>query len=227
MGDLIRDLETNERPRERLLANGSGALADSELIAILLRTGGLGRSAVDLARELLMERQGLGGLVGVSAEVVKRPGIGDAKTSAILAAVEIGRRLARAEIPEREPMSRPEAVARYLRLRYVRRGQEIFGVLFLDAKTRLLDDAEIFRGTLQRASVEPRQILKDALLRDAASLIAFHTHPSGDPSPSVEDLAFTRRLAAAGELVGIRLLDHLILGESGRWLSLRARGGWA
>ncbi len=226
MGALIRDMDLLERPRERLLANGSAALADSELVAILLRTGGAGRSAVALARELLREMGGLPGLVGIGADAVRRPGLGDAKAAAVLAAVEIARRLARAEIPDRLPLSRPEAVARYLAMRYGNRGQEVFGVLFLDSRSRLLAELEIFRGTLQRASVEPRQIFKEALLRNAASLIVFHNHPSGDPSPSAEDLAFTRRLVASGEVVGVRLLDHLILGGSGAWVSLRSRPDW-
>jgi len=226
MPGLICDLSTSERPRERLLASGGGALADSELIAILLRTGGVGRSALDVARELLRERSGLAGLVGIEADRLQRPGIGPAKAAALLAAVELGRRLARSELPEQELLNRPDSVARYLRLRYSRQGQEILGALLLDAKNRLLGEAEVFRGTLQRAAVSPRQLLKRALLADAARIVIFHTHPSGDPSPSAEDLAFTRRLADAGRVVGVELLDHLILGGGERWVSLKARGGW-
>ncbi len=226
MSGLIGDLESSERPRERLLANGGGSLADSELVAILLRTGGAGRSALDMARDLLRERSGLAGLVGIEPARLRRPGIGPAKTAAVLAAVELGRRLARSELPDQELLNRPDAVARYLRLRYARQGQEILGALFLDAKTRLLGEAEVFRGTLQRAAVSPRQLLKKALLCDAARLVVFHTHPSGDPSPSTEDLAFTRRLADAGSVVGVELLDHLILGGGERWISLKTRGGW-
>lgn len=226
MPSLICDLDTSERPRERLLESGGGALADSELVAILLRTGGAGRSALDMARALLRERSGLAGLVGIEPEGLRRPGIGPAKTAALLAAVELGRRLARSELPERELLNRPDSVARYLRLRYARQGQEVLGALLLDAKTRLITETEVFRGTLQRAAVSPRQLLKRALLADAARMIIFHTHPSGDPSPSAEDLAFTRRLAEAGSLVGVELLDHLILGGGERWISLKARGGW-
>jgi DNA repair protein RadC len=100
------------------------------------------------------------------------------------------------------------------------------GALFLDTRNRLLGESEVFRGTLNRAAVEPRALLKQALLRDAAGLVLFHTHPSGDPAPSAEDLGFTRRMAEAGEIVGIRMVDHLILGSGGRWVSLRRRGGW-
>jgi DNA repair protein RadC len=117
-------------------------------------------------------------------------------------------------------------VARYLCLRYGRSDQEIMGALFLDSRHRLISESELFRGTLARASVEPRPVLKEGLLRGAAALLLFHTHPSGDPTPSAEDLAFTRRMAEAGEVIGIRLLDHLILGSASRWISLRQRGAW-
>ena len=142
----------------------------------------------------------------------------------MLAAVELARRLARARLPDREPLSHPQAVARYLCLRYALGEQEVMGALFLDTRNRLIDEREIFRGTLSRAAVEPRALLKQGLLRDAAALILFHTHPSGDPSPSPEDLAFTRRMGEAGEVVGIRLVDHLIVGSGSRWVSLKQRG---
>ena len=223
---LIRELPSDERPRERLLANGSGALADSELVAVLLRTGRAGTSALELGRELLREHGGLQGLLGARPEALRRRGLGQAKAAALLAAVELGRRLARAQVPDREPLLHPSAVARYLLLRFGVPDQEVMGALYVDVRHRLLAEAEIFRGTLNRASVEPRALLKEGLLRGAAGLVLFHTHPSGDPSPSAEDLAFTRRLADAGELVGVRLIDHLVLGATGAWVSLRERGGW-
>ena len=223
---LIRELPSDERPRERLLGNGGGALSDAELVAVLLRSGRPGVSALDLARGLLRDRGGLEGLQGASADELMRAGLGPAKAAGLLAAVEIGGRLARAELPTGELLSRPAAVARYLQLRYTRGGQEVMGALYLDTRNRLLSERELFRGTLNRAAVEPRAILKHGLLRDAAGLVLFHTHPSGDPSPSAEDLAFTRRLAEAGGVVGIRLGDHLILGRGRRWVSLRQRGAW-
>lgn len=223
---LVRDLAADERPRERLLANGSSALADSELVAILLRSGRKGVSVLDMARTLLRKGGGLVGLVGAGPNGLRRLGLGPAQQAALLAALELGRRLARARLPEREPLSRPEAVACYLALRYGNGAQEIMGALYLDVRNRLLAEEEIFRGTLSRAAVEPRALLKKGLLCDAAGYVLFHTHPSGDPSPSAEDLAFTRRASQAGELVGVRLVDHLILGRGGRWVSLRQRGGW-
>lgn len=223
---LIREMAEDERPRERLLGNGGGSLSDAELVAVLLRTGTPGRSVLDLARQLLAGSGGLEGLCGANAAELGGSGLGPAKVSSVLAAVELGRRLARAELPTGELLSRPAAVARYLSLRYSIRGQEIMGALYLDTRNRLLAEREIFRGTLNRAAVEPRAILKFGLLRDAAGLVLFHNHPSGDPSPSVEDLSFTRRLAEAGDLIGVRLVDHLILGSGRRWVSLRQRGAW-
>jgi DNA repair protein RadC len=153
-------------------------------------------------------------------------GVGPAKAASLLATVELARRMARAELPERDLLTHPEAVATFLALRYGLQGQEVMGALFLDTRNRLIQDNEIFRGTLNRAAVEPRAILKQGLLRNAAGFVLFHTHPSGDPSPSAEDLAFTRRMANAGEVVGLRLVDHLIIGGGGRWVSLKKRGGW-
>ncbi len=223
---LIRELPPDERPRERLLGGGGGALSDAELLAVLLRTGRRGASAVDLARELLRDCGGLGGMLGVSSPALRRRGIGGAKAAAVLAALELGRRVARGELPEREPLTHPAAVARYLALRYAVRDQEVMGAVFLDTRHRFLAESEVYRGTLNRAAVEPRGILKEALLRGAAAVLLFHTHPSGDPSPSAEDLAFTRRLAEAGDVVGVRLVDHLILGSGGAWLSLKERRAW-
>ena len=225
-GLLIRDLPEDERPRDRLLQNGGQALSDAEIISILLHSGRPGLSAVGLARELLRGSGGLNGLIGSTAPLLTGPGVGPGKAAVLLAAIELAARLTRSELPERHPLREPAAVARYLSLRYGTRDQEIMGALYLDTRHRLLEEAELFRGTLDRATVEPRSILKRALLIDSPNLIVFHTHPSGDPAPSAEDLAFTKRLAEAGEIVGVRLLDHLILGSPRRWVSLKERGAW-
>lgn len=127
---------------------------------------------------------------------------------------------------EKQVLGAPAAVASYLALRYGMAGQEIMGALYVDTRNRLIAERELYRGTLNRAAVEPRKILADGLILGACGMIVFHTHPSGDPSPSPEDLAFTRRVADGGELVGVRLVDHLILGGVGRWVSLRERGAW-
>lgn len=221
---LIRELPESERPRERLLKQGSDALSDAELVAVLLRTGVKGVSAVQMATELLQETGGLAGLVALTPQSLRRKGLGLAKAASLLAALQIASRLAREQLGERVPLTRPAEVARYLALRYWARDQEVMGALFLDSRSRLMGEKELFRGTLDRAVAEPREILKEGLLRGAAGVIVFHTHPSGDPSPSPEDLIFTRRLRDAGELVGVRLLDHFILGSAGRWVSLKQRG---
>lgn len=213
-----------ERPRERLLLTGSAGLSDSELLSVILRTGRPGCSAMTMARELIGEFGGLAGLIGAEPRSLRREGLGPAKTAAVLAVVEISRRLARAEMPRRDPMTHPGAVANYLRLRYSRKDQEVMGAVYLDARNHLVAEGEIFCGTLSRAAVEPRAILKRALLRDAAGVILFHTHPSGDPTPSAEDVSFTRRMREAGDILGIRLVDHLVLGSHDRWVSLRRLG---
>jgi DNA repair protein RadC len=223
---LIAELPAEERPRERLLQHGAQVASEAELIAILLRTGRRGASALAVARELLEGCGGLVGLRGANLPALRRRGLGAAKAATLLAALEIARRLARSDLPDRLSMSRPQAAARYLALRYGRPDQEVMGALYLDTRHRLIAESEIFRGTINRAAVEPRAILKEGLLRGATGFLLFHTHPSGDPSPSAEDVAFTRRLAEAGEIVGISLVDHLILGGASRWISLRERGAW-
>lgn len=223
---LLKRIPISDRPRERLLRSGGGALSDAEVVAVLLRVGRPGLSALEMAREVLSECGGLAGLLTAGLSQLRRRGLGEAKAAAVLAAVELGRRLARAQIHRGENLDHPAAVAEYLMLRYPPGDQEVMGALYLDIRNRLVAEGDIYRGTLSRAAVEPRAILKTGLLSSASGLILFHTHPSGDPAPSVEDLEFTRRMAEAGKLLGIRLIDHLILGGGGRWVSLKRRGGW-
>ncbi len=220
----IRELPPTDRPRERLLREGPRALSDQELLAVLLRTGVAGHSVLELARQALRAVGGLRGLALAGASALLQRGLGPAKAAVLLAAVELSRRLAREEAFEREPLHSPDRVARYLTLRYRLLDQEVMGALFLDLRHRLIAERELFRGTLDRAAVEPRQVLKEALLLGAAGVLLFHTHPSGDPSPSPEDLSFTERMRAASELLGIRLVDHVILGSVGRWVSFKERG---
>jgi DNA repair protein RadC len=223
---MIREIAASDRPRERLLELGSQALSDAELVAVVLRTGREGVSVLDLAQQLLRDFDGLPGLVGAPGKGLLRHGLGPAKVAALVAALEIGRRLARAELPERPLLGRPREVATYLALRYGGLDQEVMGALYLDCKNHLLAERELFRGTLSRAAVEPRAVLKQGLLCDAAGVLLFHTHPSGDPTPSAEDLMFTRRMAQVGELMGLRLVDHLVVGGTGRWVSLKERKAW-
>jgi DNA repair protein RadC len=224
---LIRELPEGERPRERLLQQGGSSLADSELLAVLIRTGRRGASAIQMAMDLLRENGGLSGLLTATPHSLRRNGLGPAKAASLLAAVELGRRLVRDQLLDSEqPLSRPVDVARYLALRYHTSDQEVMGALFLDARNLLLGEREMFRGTLSRISVEPREILRECLQRGASSIYLFHTHPSGDPEPSAEDLLFTRRMAEAAEIVGLRLVDHVVLGHRGRWVSLREKSAW-
>jgi len=222
----IHDIPAGDRPREKILRSGPRSVSDSELLAIVLRTGFKGQSSLQLATTILKYHGGLAGLLGASPHGLHRLSLGPVRSASLLAGLELGCRIARAALPDRDPMSDPGAVARYLALQFANPGQEIMGALFLDTRNRLIGEQEIYRGTLNRAAVEPRAVLKEGLLRDAAGFVLFHTHPSGDPSPSAEDLAFTRRIAQSGELLGLRLVDHLIVGSGDAWISLRQRGGW-
>jgi DNA repair protein RadC len=217
--------EPAEPPRARLLRAGAQALSDAELVAVVLRNGRPGRSAVAVAGELLAKAGGLPGLASVCAKRLRSNGVSRAKIAAVLATAEIACRMAAAGVPHQAPMGKPAAIARYLDLRYARCGQEILGALYLNARHRLIGERELYRGTLHRAAVEPREVLREALLCGAAASVMFHTHPSGDPRPSREDLAFTRRMERAGEVIGVHLVDHLIVGAGGAWLSLKQRGG--
>jgi DNA repair protein RadC len=199
------------------------AITDAEVLGVLLAGGRLHTGSIRLARELLSDSGGLAALQGASRAMLRHRGLRDTQASALLAALEIACRLARQRIPA---LSRPEEVAHFLALRYGQRDQEVIGALFLDARHRLLGEQEIFRGTLHRAAVEPREILKQCLLRGAGGLVLFQSRPDDDPTPRAEDLRFTRQLAAAAALIGVNLLDHLVLGAAGQWVSLYARGGW-
>ncbi len=207
-------VDDEETPRGRLLRRGAASLSDAELVSILLHTN------KGAAHELL-EEIGFHKLVGVDSHTL-RGSLTKARTTTLLAAVEFACRLARSKIPEQVLLCRPATIAQYLRLRYEQDGQEVMGALYLDMRNRLVHEAELFRGTLSRAAVEPRAILREGLTCHAARLIIFHSHPSGDPAPSPEDLEFTKRLATACEMVGIGLRDHIILGVN-RWVSLRER----
>ncbi|HTO75217.1 MAG TPA: DNA repair protein RadC [Thermoanaerobaculia bacterium] len=213
----VRDIPDEDRPRERLTRLGPSALSNEELLALLLGTGSRGESVLDRARRLLAAHGGLAGLAGVSgAELRRERGIKQARGAAIEAALEIARRLATVTLTDRDLLNEPRLVKESLRRSQGDGTQERTGALYLNARNRLLrHDPEIYRGTLDRAVVEPRELLKRALLANAAALIVYHNHPSGDPSPSREDREFTRRLASAAEAVGLRLLDHIVVARDG------------
>jgi DNA repair protein RadC len=218
----IKDLPSEERPRERLARHGASALSSRELLALLVGTGSRGASALDVAEGLV--GKGLHDLASRSlGELERTPGLGRAKGARLLAALELGARLASAGRLGGPSFSAPEDSARYLLPRYGTRPVETFGLLALDVRHRLKREAVISVGCLTSSLVHPREVFQEAVVARAAALILFHNHPSGDPEPSPEDVALTRRLVAAGALMGIEILDHLVLG-AGRYVSLKERG---
>lgn len=223
-GQTVKDLPRDQRPRERLVQRGGSVLDDAELLAVLLRTGREGQSAIDMAGELLAEHGGLAGLLWTDARRLRRPGLGTAKIGAVLAAIELARRLSRASFDRADLMNHPRDVAHYVLMKYGRIDQEVMGALYVDIKQRLLAESEIFRGTLTRAAVEPRSVLREALLHGASGVVLFHTHPSGDPAPSAADYDFTKTMVRACRVLGVQLVDHLVIGGFGRWVSLKEHG---
>lgn len=220
----ISDWPEQERPREKLIDRSAGALNDAELLAIFLRTGVKGRSAVDLARDLLADFGGLVGLLSASqAEFCRGKGLGVAKYVQLQAALELSRRYLRAEIAERDVLTSPEAVRNYLKSRLRAHPHEVFACLFLDNRHRIIEYRELFRGTIDGASVHPREVVREAIRWNAAAVIFAHNHPSGVAEPSQADLRITQRLQDALALVDVRVLDHIVIGE-GDGTSFAERG---
>lgn len=220
----ISDWPADERPRERLLARGAGALSDAELLSLLLRHGIAGASAVDIAHALLSRFGSLTGLLAAPrAEVATVRGVGVAKTVELTAMVELVRRSLAEEAAERDALQSPQAVRDYLRLALAARSYEVFVGLFLDSQNRLLATEELFRGTLAQTSVYPREVVKAALARNAAAMIFAHNHPSGLAEPSRADELLTLALKQALSLVDVRTLDHFVV-AGGRLTSLAERG---
>lgn len=220
----ITDWPVDERPRERLLGHGPGALSDAELLAIFLRTGVRGRSAVDLARDLLAAFGGLRPLLEADRDTFCRhAGLGDAKFALLQAVMEMARRHMAHELERGDALTSPALTRRFLASRLRHLPQEVFACLFLDNRHRVLRFEELFRGTIDAASVYPREVVKRALALNAAALIVAHNHPSGVAEPSSADRAITRRLQDALSLVDIRLLDHLVIGD-GEPVSFAERG---
>lgn len=214
----------DDGPRERLQRLGAEALRDAELLALLLRTGARGRPALALAEALLETRGGLEGLARASAGQLRAAGgMGPAKTATLLAALELGRRLAGRRLRVRDAVRGPEDVFRHLHARLRDATREEFRVLLLDGRHRLLGEESVSRGTLTASLVHPREVFRPALREAAASVILAHNHPSGDPTPSLEDREVTRRLGRAGRLLGIPVLDHVVVAEDG-FVSLREEG---
>jgi len=218
----ITDWPEGERPREKLLERGPDSLSDSELLAIFLRTGIPGKSAVDLARELLAGFGGLAGLMGADERrFCEVKGLGRAKYAQLMAVLELSRRYLQTRIAEQDVLTSPEATRDYLKL--YRLPYEVFACLFLDNRHRVIRYEELFRGTIDGASVHPREVVRKVMETNAAAVIFAHNHPSGVAEPSQADLRITQRLKDALALVEVRVLDHLIVGE-GQGTSLAERG---
>ena len=221
---IIRELPTEERPREKLISLGSSVVSNAELLAILIGTGTKYRSALDLAASLLAaEEDGLGNLAGSTPEEICRiSGMGIAKACRIIAAFELGRRLATRPLPGRVLITSPDSIADLFmeEMRYYRK--EFFQVLLLNSKGEIISIEKSSVGDLSSTIVHPREIFSGAVRRSAAAVVFVHNHPSGNPEPSGEDQEVTLRLIEAGKILGIRVLDHIIIGD-GIYVSFRQR----
>ena len=213
-----------DRPRERLAAIGPASLSDAELLALVLRTGGRRADALRLASQLLEHCGGLAGLARAPArELRSLRGVGAAKSASVVAALEIGRRLASRRLREGDAIRGPAEVYQHFHAQLRDAPEEHFAVLLLDARHRVLRAVTVFKGTLTASLVHPREVFRVALKEAAAALVLVHNHPSGDPTPSREDVEVTGRLARAGEILGIPVLDHVVIAERG-FASLREAG---
>ncbi|MCS7458727.1 DNA repair protein RadC [Paenibacillus doosanensis] len=220
----LRDVPNEERPRERMMQYGAQALSNAELLAILLRTGTVQESAVHLAQRLLSQAGGLRNLVDMSLQqLTEIKGIGEAKGLQVQAGIELGRRLARSGMTETVTVRSPEDVSGLMmeEMRYLQK--EHFVCLFLNTKNHVIGQETLSMGSLNASIVHPREVFRAAIKRSSASIICVHNHPSGDPTPSSEDVQMTQRLVEAGDIVGIDVLDHVVIGDR-RYISLKEQG---
>ncbi|WP_443098108.1 RadC family protein [Xanthomonas axonopodis] len=220
----IHDWPTHERPREKLLTRGATALSDAELLAIFVGSGLRGQDAVQTARDLLHRHGPLRLLLDRPAKTLARlPGLGPASACKLAAAMELAQRHLMSALERGEALSDPPSVGRYFSQRLRARAYEVFAALFLDNRHRAIAFEELFTGTIDGADIHPREVVRRALLHNAAAVIVGHNHPSGNPEPSEADRAVTKRLLDSLELVDIRLLDHFVIGD-GRPVSFAERG---
>jgi len=223
-GLILRDIPHEERPRERMIQNGASALSHAELLAILLRTGTQRESAVRVAERLLKQVGNIRHLVDMTVEEMTQiKGIGPAKAIQLKAGIELGRRLSRATMNEKITIRKPSDAADLLmeQMRYLQK--EHFVCLFLNTKNHVLQQETLSMGSLNASIVHPREIFRAAIKCSSASVICAHNHPSGDPTPSPEDIQLTQRLVEAGNIIGIEVLDHLVIGDQ-RYISLKEQG---
>lgn len=220
----IRDLPAEERPRERLARYGVAALSTAELLAILLRTGGRGENVLQMAQRLLTACSGLAGLARAGfAELSAIKGIGPAKAAQLQAGLEIGRRLLIAAPGERPQITSPADAAALLMMEMAYLEQEHLRLLLLDTKNRVLATPTIYKGNVNTTVVRIAELFREAIRHNSTGLIVVHNHPSGDPTPSPEDVQMTRQIVQAGQLLGVEVLDHVIIGNN-RFISLKERG---
>jgi DNA repair protein RadC len=220
----ITDLASSDRPRERLATLGAEAISNAELIAILMRSGLKGTNVLQLSQELLITAGGLTGLHRMPyEELCQVRGIGPAKAAQIKAAIELGRRLSVAQPDERPTIQSPEDAAELLLYEMGALEREHLRVLLLDTRNRLVKVSEVYRGSLNSSLIRIGEVFRDAVRINAAALIIAHNHPSGDPTPSPEDVAVTKAIGEAGKLLDVEVLDHIIIGKN-KYVSLKAKG---
>ncbi len=220
----ISDLHESDRPRERLASLGPQALTNAELLAILLRVGVQGENAVEVGQRLLKKFGGLSGLHRVPLkELTAQRGIGGAKAAQIKAAIELGRRLTLESPEERPAINSPADAAALLQYEMSALQQEHLRVILLDRRNRVLEVNEVYKGSVNSSQVRVGELFRDAVRANASAIIVVHNHPSGDPTPSPDDVAVTRAVAQAGKLLDVDVLDHIVIGQ-GRWVSLKEKG---
>jgi DNA repair protein RadC len=220
-GAALAALPPDERPREKLLRAGAPSLSDTELVAVVLGTGVRGRDVLIVATDLLAACGGVDGLAALPpARLTRATGVGSGRAARLVAAIELGRRVVAGPRALRPRVATPAAAASYLLPHLGRLREEHFGVLLLDTRHRLIRAVVVSIGSLDASLVHPREVFRAATEHSAAAIVLFHNHPSGDPAPSAEDLTLTRRLVQAGELMGIGVVDHVVLGD-GCWHSVR------
>jgi DNA repair protein RadC len=221
---MIKHWPEAERPRERILSKDPQALSDAELLAILFGSGLRGVDVVSFSRNLLMQHGGLRGLLSLEPEKLRKiKGLGPAKIAALKAVSEISKRQACETAMKADPVREPSAVLKYLQLSMQDQPVEIFKVLFLDKANKITGESDLFRGTVDEAAVYPREIVRQAILKNATAVILVHNHPSGRVEPSPEDRELTRKVTAACSCVSIRVLDHIVIGD-GRYYSFAEHG---
>jgi DNA repair protein RadC len=223
-GPKVKDWPENERPRERLMKYGAGSLSDAQLLAIILRTGGGGRGVLNLAMALLDTFKGLRNIDGASLrDLLSIKGLGTAKIAQLKAAFELGKRLMSESSGNTPVFSSSNSVYSYFASRCKNLKKEMFLCALLDTKNRLIREVKVSEGTLTNSLIHPREAFKEAVRESAASVIFIHNHPSGDPVPSEDDRVVTERLKATGDIIGIPVLDHVIIGD-GCYVSLKEKG---